>query len=337
MTEAGARENTKSQMVKTLRFSLPQDRLQAAFSELRNRLNAVQDDDKVKLAIANSIWPSDRYKFLDSYIGLLKGDYDVSVTPLDYSKPEAARSKINKWAEDKTQDKIQNLISPRILTPDTKLTLVDAIYFYGKWQSVFQPEETMNCDFDVTPDKKDNVPVMRQTGEFAYADLDSVQVLEMPYKGAKLSMLLILPKSETGLKAVEASLSQPTLAGWTSKLAKTEVDIAIPKFKITWGVEELKQPLQALGMNDAFDAGAANFAGMDGNSNMLYIGHVLHKAFIDVKEEGTEAAAATAVVMEPNGAAPVHPLFLATHPFIFLIQDNETGSILFMGRVVDPK
>lgn len=339
MTESGARGETKSQMAKALHFSLPQDKLDPAFAELRNNLNAAQGADKVTLTIANSIWPSNRYKFLDSYVGILKSNYDVSLTPLDYTQTEAARVTINKWVENKTHDKIMDLIGPGVLKPDTRLTLVNAIYFYGKWLSPFQPKDTDDWPFKVSPDKPEDVPMMSQTSEFPYAETGSLQVLELPYRGAELSMLIVLPKSTTGLAAIESGLSQTSLAEWTGKLETREVIVHLPKFKITWGTEDLTDSLKTLGMKDAFDKNSADFSGMDGNPHGLCIGAVLHKAFIDVKEEGTEAAAATAVVMMTGAVAPETPtpMFLADHPFLFLIQDNRTGTILFMGRVLDPK
>lgn len=337
MTETGARGETQSQMAAALHFSLPLDKVDSAFAELRSRLTAAQGDDKVTLAIANSIWPSDRYKILDSYTGLLKNDYDVSVTPLDYTKSEAARVTINQWVEEKTRDKIKDLIGPGILMPDTKLTLVNAIYFYGKWQTAFKPEDTRDSDFQISPDKRETVSMMSQSADFPYADLGPLQVLELPYRGADLSMLIALPKSKSGLNAVESDLSDKTLREWKRRLVKMKVTVLLPKFKMTWGTEDVSEPLQALGMRDAFN-GRANFAGMDGNPHGLIIGAVLHKAFIEVKEEGTEAAAATAVVMTRALAIATPPVvFQADHPFLFIIQDNKTGTILFMGRVIDPK
>jgi serpin B len=337
MTYGGARGETATQMAQALHFSSPQDKVPSAFAQLAGQLNAAQGADKVTLAIANSLWPSDRYKFLDDYIGLLKNDYGTSLSPLDYTKPEAARGIINQWVEDKTKDKIMDLIGPGVLTPDTKLTLVNAIYFYGKWESVFQPKNTEESNFQVSPDKTEDVPMMWQKARFPYADLGSLQVLELPYQGAELSMLIVLPKLTDGLNALETGLSQKTLTGWTDKLAKTKVNVLLPKFKMTWGTEDLSHQLQSLGMKDAFDRNIANFTGMDGDPHGLYIGAVLHKAFIDVKEEGTEAAAATAVMMLPGAAPEVEPVFQADHPFLFLIQDNKTGTILFMGRLIDPK
>ena len=336
MTYGGARGETASQMAEVLHFSLPEDKLHPAFAELRSRLNDAQGKDKVTLAIANSIWPSDQYKILDSYIGFLKSDYGVSVTPLNYNKPEAARAIINTWVENKTQNKIKDLIGDGVLTPDTKLTLVNAIYFYGKWLNPFQPKATEEGSFQITPDNTKKVSMMSQTAEFPYADLDSLQVVELPYQGDELSMLIVLPKSTDGLSTLESRLSQKTLNEWTGKLVKTEIIVRLPKFKITWGTELLNGKLKKLGMRDAFD-GNANFSGMDGDPHGLFIGAVLHKAFIDVKEEGTEAAAATAVVMTRCVAPEVKPVFLADHPFLFLIQENKTGSVLFMGRVIDPK
>jgi serpin B len=216
------------------------------------------------------------------------------------------------------------------------MVLVNAIYFYGKWLTPFQPKDTSKATFQSGPGKSEDVPMMSQTSRFPYADLDSVQVLELPYQGDELSMLIVLPKAKDGLTALESGLSSKTIDEWTSRLAPTEVEVHFPKFKMTWGTENLTGALETLGMKDAFDASTANFAGMDGNPHNLFIGMVLHKAFIDVKEEGTEAAAATAVGMMAMGAPMPKPEFIADHPFLFLIQDNKTGSILFMGRLVDP-
>ena len=334
MTHAGARGETATQMAQALHFSLSQDKLSGVFADLQSHLAEVQGEDKVTLAVANSIWPSDRYKLLDHYIGLLKSDYGVAVTPLDYSKTEAARGTINQWVESKTQDKIKDIIGQGILTPDTELTLVNAIYFYGKWQKPFQSKDTFAGNFQISPGHGEDVPMMNQKGAFSYADLGAVQLLELPYQGGELSMLIVLPKSSGGLKEIEVGLSPEILSKWRSKLAPTQVRMLLPKFKITWG-ENLNVPLQALGMRDAFDA-KADFSGIDGNPHGLSIGLVIHKAFVDVKEEGTEAAAATVVVL-PGAVAPVGPLFAADHPFLFLIQEKKTGSILFMGRVNDPK
>jgi len=336
MTYGGARGETATQMAQALHFSSPQDKLPPAFAQLAAHLNAAQGENKVTLAIANSLWPSDRYKFLDAYTGLLKSDYGTSLTPLDYTKPEAARGVINQWVEDKTKDKIKDLIGSGVLTPETKMVLVNAIYFYGKWLKPFQPKDTYKDNFQVSADKPEDVQMMSQTSRFPYADLDSLQVLQLPYQGDDLSMLIVLPKAKDGLGALEAGLSQKTVTDWTSKLAPTEVEVHLPKFKMTWGTENITSQLQALGIKDAFDASSANFAGMDGNPHSLFIGMVLHKAFIDVKEEGTEAAAATAVGMMAMAAPMAKPEFIADHPFLFLIQDNKTGSILFLGRLVDP-
>jgi len=339
MTQAGARGETEKQMAKVLHFSQPEKELNAAFAQLQGRLKAAQGDDKVTLAIANSIWPSMQYKILDGYKAMLKSDFGVTVTPLDYHQPEAARATINQWIEKKTHDKIKDLIGPGALTPETKLTLVNAIYFFGKWQSAFDPKRTTEADFQVSTGKTERVPMMARTGEYAYAEQKYFQVLQVPYQGTELSMLIVLPKKGDGLHVVEAMLSGKNLSEWKTKLNKTEVAVQLPKFKMTWGAADLTGPLKKLGMTDAFNASKADFSGMDGDPHGLFIGMVLHKAFIDVSESGTEAAAATAVVMmtamAPMGPPP--PVFRADHPFFFLIQENKTGSILFMGRVVDPK
>jgi serine protease inhibitor len=334
MTQAGARGETATQMEAVLHFSLPGDRLPAAFAQLQGDLHEAQGDDKVTLAIANSIWPSDRYKFLGSYLHLLKASYGVELTPLDYTQTEAARARINTWVGKQTQDKIKDLIGPGALTPATKMTLVNAIYFYGKWLSPFEPKDTDSWPFQVGRGKTEKVPMMRQKADFRYADLGTLQVLELPYRGEGLSMLIVLPESKTGLSAIESGLSTATLGAWQDKLKKTKVIVRVPKFKITWGTKDLSAALKALGMKDAF-GDWADFSGMDGDPHGLVIDGVLHKAFIDVKEEGTEAAAATAVGMVA-AAVELSPVFSADHPFLFFIRENKTGTVLFLGRVTDP-
>lgn len=339
MTQAGARGETEKQMAKVLHFSQPEKELNAAFAQLQGRLKEAQGDDKVTLAIANSIWPGEQYKILDSYKDTLKSNFGVSVAPLDYGKTEEARVTINNWVEKKTHDKIKDLIGPGVLTPDVKLTLVNAIYFFGKWQAAFDPKQTTDADFQVSPGKKETVSMMARTGEYSYAEQKYFQILQVPYQEAELSMLIVLPKKGDGLHMVEAMLSGKNLAEWKTQLTEKKVVVQLPKFKMTWGAQDITGSLKKLGMTEAFNASRADFSGMDGDPHGLYVGLVLHKAFIDVSESGTEAAAATAVTMmtamAPMGPPP--PVFRADHPFFFLIQENQTGSILFMGRVVDPK
>ena len=335
MAYGGARCNTEKEMAKTLRFSLGQENLHSTFALLESRLNKIQKAGNIKLSVANSLWPQQDYKFLDTYLSFTKKYYGVSITPVDYKRSrEAARVMINKWVEDKTQDKIKNLIQLGILDPLTRLVLVNAIYFKGNWESQFQTDKTEVASFHTSSNQSIQVPMMTQKEKFKYADLGSFQMLELPYVRNEMSMIILLPEEIDGLKQLETDLSVENLIRWQNRLSKRDVLVFLPKFRMTSRFR-LDKTLVSMGMIDAFSKSKANFAGMDGKPDWLYIGAVIHKAFVDVNEEGTEAAAATAVVMTLKGMA-AHLVFRADHPFAFLIQDKRTGSILFMGRVTNP-
>lgn len=337
MAYAGSRSSTEEQMKKALRFSLPQQNLHAAFAELNSQLIKVQERGTVNLNVANSLWPQQDYQFLGEYLSLVRKYYGVSITPVDYKNaPEAARETINKWVEKKTEQKIKNLIQPGVLGELTRLVLVSAIHFKGRWTEEFSPDRTKNESFFISPYDSVQTPFMRQEGHFKYGERDSIQMLELPYRGAALSMLILLPREKNGLPELERRLSVENLSRWESALTPREIDVSLPKFKITSTIR-LDKILSAMGMVDAFIPNKADFSGMDGKPGWLFIGAVLHRSYVDVNEEGTEAAAAT--VLEGPLAAPIpkSPLvFRADHPFLFLIRENKSGALLFLGKVVDP-
>ncbi len=336
MTCAGARGNTEREMAETLRFSLDREKLHPAFAGIDSELRKVQENGKVTLSVANSLWPQQGYPFLEDYLSLIKENYGVSITPVDYARAsEAARTWINAWVDDKTRQKIRNIIQPGVLDSLTRLVLVNAIYFKGNWERRFESGQTMSAPFHVTPGRTVQAPLMSQKQTFGYGGMDSLQVLELPYVGSELTMIVLLPRSTDGLGQLERSLTVENLNRWRDGIGEREVLVFLPKFTMT-SMFRLDQTLVSMGMVDAFSDTAANFAGMDGRPDWLYISGALHKAFVEVNEEGTEAAAATAVVMRPRGIPAPPPTFRADHPFIFLIQENRTGSILFMGRVADP-
>jgi serpin B len=335
MTYAGARENTAKQMEEVLHFPSGQNKVHPAFGRLETLLNEIQTQGDIQLNVANSLWPQQGYPFLEEYLALVKKYYGVVITPLDYQRAaEKARKIINQWVEEKTKDKIKNLIQPGVLDAVTRLVLVNAIYFKGNWATQFDEKWTRDDTFYLLSGGTMQTPLMTQKEEFAYGDKEFLQVLELPYVGESLSMIVLLPKAKDGLPQLEKQLTAANLRRWTSGLRKQKVKVFLPKFKMI-SKFSLSETLAAMGMSDAFDPNKANFSGMDGRLNWLYIGAVLHKAFIDVNEEGTEAAAATAVVMKIRMAAQP-PTFRADHPFIFFIRENTTGSILFLGRVMDP-
>lgn len=275
---------------------------------------------------------------MKEYLSLVEKYYGVSITAVDYRTDhtrEAVRQTINRWVESRTEDRIKDLIRPGHLTDATRLVLTNAIYFKGKWKNEFDPKNTEDAAFFVSASKSIQVPTMHQEEVFGYAETKSLQVLEMPYRGSELSMLMLLPTRIEGLKPLERSLTVETLQNWRSHLQQKKVRVFLPKFRTTFQAE-LKATLQSMGMVDAFKWPGANFAGLDGDPTWFCIGEVIHKAYVDVNEEGTEAAAATAVEMVLGGMGAQPPVFRADHPFLFLIWEDSTGSILFMGRVANP-
>jgi serpin B len=321
-------------MSAALHFALDRAQLHPAFAALQAKLNKIQKSGQVQLNVANTLWPHKKHPFLADYLDLTKRCYGVEITPMDYEHAaDAAAATINKWVEEKTHDKIKNIIPPGALNAMTRLVLVNAIYFKGKWMYQFRTVVTTLAPFHLISGGKVKASMMRQSREFDYALADGVQLLELPYVGGELSMLVLLPGKADGLNELEQKLTAAKLNEWTQRLREREVNAFLPKFKMTVQFE-LSHVLAALGMKDAFN-GAADFSGMDGQRD-LFISAILHKAFVDVNEEGTEAAAATAVIMETMAMMEPPPTFSADHPFLFLIRERRTGSILFMGRVADP-
>jgi serpin B len=302
-------------------------------------LNAPHDG--YQLHVANALWAEQDYKFLDSFLKLTESDYGAGFNPVDFKgATETARLTINQWVEQKTENKIRDLLKPGMVNPATRLVLTDAIYFKADWQAQFQEAQTEDEKFYLsTAHKNVTAPLMHRSGGYNYFDGGKFQILELPYKSGELSMIVFLPKDMDGLPVFEESLTAPKVRQWLSQLRPVpRVIVTFPKFKVTEQLE-LGSTLGAMGMPKSFDQGAADFSGMTGNRE-LFLSAVIHKAFIDVNEAGTEAAAATAAVMmgmamhAPDAAPP--PEFRADHPFVFLIRDNRSGGILFMGRVTDP-
>ncbi|MGA3222149.1 MAG: serpin family protein [Acidobacteriaceae bacterium] len=336
MAYAGARGDTASEMAKTLHFTLPQQHLNPAMGALLSDLNAVHDG--YQLSVANALWAQQGYTFLDDFLQLLKTDYGAGLNQVDFKgATEAARLTINRWVEQKTQDKIKDLLQPGTLAPSTRLVLTNAIYFKGDWQTQFDKAQTRDEDFYPSQLQTKQVAFMHRADSFSYFDGGTFQVLEIPYKSKELSLIVLLPKDRSGLPALEQSLTASNTQQWLSQLVQRDkVIVALPKFKSTQQFE-LGATLGAMGMAQAF-SGSADFSGMTGKRDFA-ISEVIHKAYIDVNEEGTEAAAATAVgfrALAMRGPVEQPPVFRADHPFIFLIRDNRSSSILFMGRMADP-
>ncbi len=339
MTYAGAKETTREQMAKTLRFSLEPKDLDPAFGFLQSTLSKAQKGGDVSLSLANSLWPQKGYNLIPKYLKLSKKYYGVSITSLDYQdQPEEARKTINNWVKEKTHDKIRDIIPPNSLNTATKLVLANAICFKGKWERRFEADLTENAPFFISSENSIKTPMMKHTGMFKYADIKSFQILEMPYAGNKLSMIALLPKGRDGLKPLENELSTKSLNLWKNKMVPTKVLVHFPKFEIT-SAFNLSDTLISMGMASAFSAKDANFSGIaPRNNDPLYLSSFIHKAFVEVNEQGTQASAATLNTVQDavSVGEPVLPVFRADHPFIFLIQENQTGAILFMGRLLEP-
>ncbi|MBY0527462.1 MAG: sigma-70 family RNA polymerase sigma factor [Gemmataceae bacterium] len=337
MTYAGARNDTAAQMAQVMHFTLPQDRLHPAAGALVRDLSS-NNEKKVnyQLNVVNALWGQKDYGFRDDFVKLTRTSYGAGLTEVDYvNAREEARKIINSWVEKQTQDKIKELLLEDHVTPDTRLILTNAIYFKAEWETKFYKNATVAQPFHISAAKKLEVPTMHRTAKFGYLSEDTFQVLEMPFVGKELSMVVLLPKKVDGLANLEKSLTADKLTEWQAKVKETEIEVSLPKFRVTTPLN-LKDELIAMGMTLPFMARRADFSGMTNSREGLCISQVVHKTFVDVNEEGTEAAGATAVIMG-RGAAPREAIaFNADHPFLFLIRDNRTGSVLFAGRVADP-
>jgi serpin B len=340
ITYEGARGNTADEIRSVFYLPMNDTMRKEGFSGLNAGINS--GDPGYTLRTANALWAEKTYPFLTEYINTAERSYGANITNLDFkSHPEDSRITINTWVENKTEDRIKDLIPAGVIDPMTRLVITNAIYFKGDWVKQFDKNKTTDADFRTAPGKTVKVPMMERTDEdaiYLYAENGDLQMLSMPYEhttGKELSMVVLLPKADN-LTTTEASLSADTLSVLQQSATSRRVMVYFPKFTLKTKYS-LPDMLGAMGMPTAF-TGNADFSGMDGTKNLL-ISDVIHQAFVDVNEEGTEAAAATAVVMKlaaaPANPEPV-PVFRADHPFIFLIQDDETGAILFIGRVVNP-
>jgi serpin B len=335
MTYAGARANTAAEMKKTLRFNLDDNRLHAAFNSLINDLDADAKKRTFQLSVANRLWGQKNYGFQPAFLKIGQDSYRAGLEELDFVKmPDEARKTINAWVEKQTKGKIKDLIPKREITPLTRLVLTNAIYFKAAWQTPFEPTQTKPGDFHLTNGKTVRTPMMHGSPLTGYVGRDTFSLVSLPYKDGQQSMVILLPKKKDGLAELEKKLNAANLTAWLKAVGEHDVDLKLPKFKFT-AEFKLNDVLIKMGMKDAFDHRKADFSGM-ATREQLSISAVLHKAFVDVNEAGTEAAAATAVIIRGDSKPP-RATFHAEHPFIFLIRDHATGSILFVGRVANPQ
>ncbi len=335
----GARGSTADQIQSV--FHYPKDDA-ARRSEYSTIIDGLNDGNSgYTLRVADALWAEKRYAFLPEYTSIARNYYDAGTINLDFhNQPENSRITINRWVDEKTNDKIKDLLPGGSITEDTKLVITNAIYFKGTWVRQFSKSDTKEDKFYVTSAKPVKVQMMQNDAYYRYAETSSMQAIEMPYThegGKELSMLVVLPKGTT-LTAVENSLTGNGLADLEATLDSQRVIVFFPKFKLETKYS-LANNLKALGMPIAF-SDKSDLSGMDGTRHLI-LSDAIHKAYIDLNEEGTEAAAATAIEVYSEssgigGNEPPIPVFRADHPFIFFIQDRDTGAILFMGRMMNP-
>jgi serpin B len=331
MTSVGARGETLAEMNKVL--ALPAAR---AHSGVGDWLRSLQPGPgaKYELAIANALWGQQGLPFHQEFLTATKDQYGATLNPVDFRQPDQARQTINHWVAENTKDKIKELFAAGSITPQMRLVLTNAIYFKGKWTDPFKKENTKDEPFKLAAGGTVSAPLMRRGGHFRYLEADGVQAVDLPYAGNKIAMLVVLPRGDGKLDAVEKSLTADKLTGWATRMTSRDGDVLLPRFKTT-GEFELGDTLKAMGMRLAF-SDAADFSGI--SSEPLQISTVVHKAFVETNEEGSEAAAATGVGIRAMAArVPAERfMFRADRPFLFVIRDVTAGTPLFVGRIANP-
>ncbi|MFA5141336.1 MAG: serpin family protein, partial [Elusimicrobiota bacterium] len=337
MAYSGAGTKTAEEMRRTLRLSLPDERLFEAFAGQIEEANAPRKP--FKLSVVNSLWSQHDFPLKPEFLNRLQAAFRARATPVDFqTAPDTVCGDINAWVARETDGRIPKIVDPGMMTAALRLILVNAVYFKGDWALKFKKNATEDQPFYAPKNAIGMVPLMRQVRESPYAEDGPVQVLALPYKGGELSMVVVLPKEKDGLAAVEKTLSKRQLDDWVGLLSPRKVKVELPKFKLEAGYS-LGDDLKAMGMPLAFSPLAADFSGMSElKADGLFIGFVLHRAFVEVDEEGTEAAAATALAGQLRMASKPDelPVFRADHPFLFMIRDDRTGAIVFMGRFAKP-
>ncbi|HEY5922257.1 MAG TPA: serpin family protein [Kofleriaceae bacterium] len=337
MTYAGANTNTATQMAAALHFDVPGTQLHAAFNKLDLELasraaNASGNTIPFRLKTANAIFGQKDKTFEGPFLDTLARNYGAGMRVLDFNAdPEGSRETINRWVEEQTNDKIKDLLPMGSITDATRLVLSNAIYFSAAWDEPFKAEETADRPFKLADGTNISVSTLHQSHERGYAEGDGYKVAELPYDGGQLSMVVIVPDD---LESFEASLDGARIKAIMDSIQTFLLDLTLPKFKFDAPLG-LKEVLMNLGMVDAFTDGIADFSGIDGTRNLV-ITDVLHKGFVAIDEKGTEAAAATAVIVGDT-SAPLPATLVVDKPFLFMIRDRPTGAILFVGRVVDPR
>jgi serpin B len=337
MTYAGARGQTAGQMAEVLHFNLPDEQLHPAFNALDLSLASLGDgSDGLTLEIANSLWAQQDHHFQSEFLDLLAQNYGSGVRLVDFqNQTETARQAINAWVEARTHDKIQDLLKEGTLDALVRLVLVNAVYFKADWQTPFDEKVTQDDDFHLLDGNTVSVPMMtfeKDTLRLPFSGGQGYVAVGLPYANPEVEMVILLPDSGQ-FDDFEAALNPDRLGTILGQMHEREIGLALPKFKSEREFN-LQDILQKMGMADAFNPDRADFSGMDGTQN-LYLSQAVHKAYVQVDEQGSEAAAATGIVAQPLSAS-VSPRIKVDRPFIYLIYDRQSGTILFMGRMLDP-
>jgi serpin B len=346
MAQAGAKGETAAQIGQALRSSASdEETLHVALAAIIQRLNAAGDGN-YEMAVANSLWGQEGGSLQSEFLDVMTRHYRGGLHRVDFRRgPDGARAAINRWVEDRTKKKIRELIPAGGLDADTRLVLVNAVYFKGTWLLQFRRAATRDEPFRLEAGGTVQTPLMHQQEEVRHVQADGYQAVDLLYEGGDLSMLVLLPDRKDGLRDLENRLSARMLRDCVTQMAVREVKLFLPRFKITWGTVNVCRQLAAIGITLAFNRSQADFSGINGykapHEEALFISAVYHKAFVEVTEEGTEAAAATATAITLGAALvtrkpPPVPVFRADHPFLFAIRDRNSGAILFLGRMADP-
>jgi serpin B len=360
ITYAGARGDTAQEMAEVFGFGVDQEQFSSAFGELQQELEGARKQEGIELEIANALWTQKGYPFLPAFLKTARGQYQANVNQANFiTGANAATAAINAWVARQTQDKIEDILPPGSLDPLTRLVLANAIYFKGAWTRPFNKAETLTQPFNVSAGSQVDAPLMQKVDVLNYMETSDFQAVELPYGASSLSMLrqtgeglesakvvtpgssprlsmvILLPRQVDGYGQLEEELSPAFLSSTLTQMTPHNVQVFLPRFTLQSSFL-LADALAEMGMPDAFGPGA-DFSGMDGTTN-LFISQVFHKAWGEVDEEGTEAAAATVVTVTTSvvGPPPSTEVFRADHPFLFFIRDTQSGSVLFLGRLADP-
>ncbi len=339
MTYGGANNQTRQQMAEVLHFTLPPAKLHSVFEQLRLSAQTRTEQRGVEFKVANRLWGQSGNHFLPAFLQMTREHYGAELAQVDFAcETQAARQSINAWVNKQTDNRIQELLAPETLSSATRLTLTNAVFFKGQWTHEFAKLATKNLSFQILSGNSVSVPMMFQESELRYASIDDLQIVELPYgQDSQISMLIVLPRKSDGVIALSKQLTSKTVEHWCDAIKSQMVRLYLPRFKVSSDFQ-LKAVLESMGMTLPFDAERADFSGLSCDEQ-LCLDSVIHQASVEVNEQGTVATAATAVIAMTKTIgelkeAPV--VFCADHPFMLVIRDNRTESILFMGQISVP-